>query len=633
MTQAAHQTESHIIRTLVSLSLGLPLLSIAWLLMDPEAASHATKLAACLTHCLYWATGPLATVMLALVLLLGLGARGHSSILARQKPSFSRHAWLAMLLTAGLGSSLVFWAGLEPARLLSATGASVTAERALAALAQAQFHWGVHAWVWALVCALLIGMRARGQSPSNLYSHRLARPQAAAASRRSLRTLVDLALLLGAVFGLLATLPLGARLITDGIAQLTGLGLGPPAAAVTLILVTLAAGASALAGLTRGIRPVALATSLLLLALLVAVWIGGGALAGAKLVIASLGESASQLPGLSFSTAPFAVDASAGSSNVASANLTDRLAESLNGSLAGTLANTGNGNWQGDWLQQDFIRWVVSAPLVGMFIAGISRGRTVRELLLAGLLVPALVGLIWIGLVGGLVLRPAVAGSLPLDAASLEALGVWGLFQHLPLAPAMLTLALLTALGLLIALLDSSIHALAAMTTSAGRKASWRLRLYWSLAVGLLSLGFLLIHPPRGDLVAQASALLFGVGTLIAMLALSLCTARTLLPAKGSWISPTRASGLAAESASGSAPAVALEQASKEEAVVVSGVVRVAGAPAVQGPAEAVAASGDVRIPGAPAVPGPAEAEAAAGDPSAPRSRQAHALATPTVLD
>jgi glycine betaine transporter len=528
------QVEPSIIRSLISLSLGLSLLTLAWLLMDPHVAAHARQLASCLSHCLYWANAPLATVLLVLALWMGLGARGRTPVLAEQPPAFSRITWLAMLLTAGVGSSLVFSAGLEPARILATSGAQPTPANALAALAQAQFHWGLHAWTWALLCALIIGAPGAGRSPSNLYSSRLPWSRRHQARQQSFGILVDLALLLGPLFALLATLPRAARLLTEGLAQLMGTPLGPMISAIILIAIIVLAALSALAGLARGIRPMALASSLLVLALMVFVWIGGDALAGIKLVIASLGEYPSRLVSLSFSpdffTGPFP------------APFPESFLEPFRTPL-GSASQPAGDIAPADWLGQDFIRWMLAAPLVGLFIARISCGRPARELLIGGLLIPPLVALLWISLAGGLLLRPAVAGVLPLDSASLDTISTWGLFAQLPLAPVALALALLAALGLVVAMLDSSLYALAAITTSGAREPSPRMRLYWSLALGLLSLGFLLIQPPHGDMAAQAIAMLFGVGTLVAILALSLSNARALVPRTGDRIAASFHSG------------------------------------------------------------------------------------------
>lgn len=486
--------EQRVIRSLISLSLGLPLLVLAWTLLDPAAARHARHITAFLNEGLYWVTPATATLLLVLLLWLGLGRLGKRPLAELRKPEFGRIAWFSMMLTAGVGSTLVVAPGFSamPAAFdAGLQGRGMDPDLFFAALTRIQVHWGLHAWAWVLLCASMLGLSMQSDPPSNLLSSRLRGRRSTALEHPVSRAFADLAFILAAVMTSAAALPLTAQAVTGGVEQLTGWS---PPAMTTAVLLTASAGAAALAafaGLRRGIRRAAILSALLLALLTYYVWMAGGALFGAKLVVASAGEYLSALPRLSFATAPFA--------------------DSTPGANAAVLAV--------EPTPSALVRWVLMAPLVGAFIARISRGRSVRELLLAGFSIALLVALVWISLIGGIMMRPEVLEGMAQGREALLSFDTWSLFARLPLHQLGMPLALLTAVALLVAMLAAASYALASWTTAAGVDPSPRMRFFWGAALGAIGLAVLLI---QGEREMQSAALVAGAATLAAILWLGL---------------------------------------------------------------------------------------------------------------
>ncbi len=298
------------------------------------------------------------------------------------RPEFSSFSWFAMLFGAGMGIGLVFWSIAEPIYHLQSNPfitpeMAGTPEAAQVAMRLTFFHWGLHPWaIYVFVGLTLAYFSYRKGLPltirSSLYpiiGNRIYGPIGHAA---------DIMAILGTVFGIATSLGLGVQQIATGLHHLTGIGffvmenaegnLVPSnVAMVTLIaLISGIATISVVSGVGKGIRILSefnLWLSITILAFFIAF---GPTRYLLNSFLQNLGDYIGHVVPLSFWS-----DANK------------------------------DGDWQGWWTAFYWGWWISWAPFVGMFIARISKGRTIREFVAGVLLVPTLLGFIWLTLFGG----------------------------------------------------------------------------------------------------------------------------------------------------------------------------------------------------------------------------------------
>jgi glycine betaine transporter len=328
------------------------------------------------------------TGLVVLGIALALGPTGRLRLGGpTERPAFGLLSWLAMLFAAGMGSGLVFWGVAEPlthARTLEALAAPGGPIEATA-MAITWFHWGLHAWaIYALSALAIAWFHTRRGLPET--------PSASIAAGwqgwlptpvcRGLGRTADLVAVVAVVFGVAGALANSIILLRVGIGAATDWA--PPPAALQLGLLALLAAAfmaSAATGIAHGIRWLSnlnLAVALLLMLVLLVL--------GAPAAVASL-----------------AADALA------------RWAEAMPAWSLSPIEMQADDAWADGWTITYLIWWIAWTPFVGLFIARISRGRTLRVFLLGVMLVPTLFSMLWFAVLGG--------GALAYDAANGAALG------------------------------------------------------------------------------------------------------------------------------------------------------------------------------------------------------------------
>ena len=285
---------------------------------------------------------------------------------------FSLKAWFAMLFAAGMGIGLVFWGAAEPLTFFTNPKPGVTgtdAELAQKAMSQVFLHWGLHAWAIYVVVGLSMAyaIHRKGRSVSMRWT---LEPLLGDRVKGKLGDAIDVVAIVGTVAGVATSLGLGVQQITAGFVHLGVIDEGTDTIRVLLIVaITSIAVVSVVSGLGRGIKwlsniNLGLAASLLLLVLVL-----GPTLFLLRSFVQNLGGYAADIVPLSFNTSAFA-----GEDGV---------------------------QWQGFWTTFYWGWWMSWAPFVGIFIARISKGRTIREFVAGVLLVPTLVSALWFSVLGG----------------------------------------------------------------------------------------------------------------------------------------------------------------------------------------------------------------------------------------
>lgn len=386
-----------------------------------------------------------------------------------EEPAFGLASWFAMLFSAGMGIGIMFYGVAEPITHFAnpPEGVGETAAAARRAMTITFFHWGLHAWGVYAVMGLAIAY----------FGHRLGLPLAI---RSTLHPLlgervhgaaghaVDVFAVFGTLFGLATSLGLGAMQINAGLARLVGVTESAGVQVVVIACITAAATASVVLGLDRGIRRlselnVALATVLLLFVLVA-------------------GPTVEVLTSLPLRVVDY---------------VAALVPQSVGYERFGDLA------WQKGWTLFYWAWWIAWSPFVGMFVARISRGRTVREFVVGVLAVPTLVSCLWFGVFGGSAL--ILDGRNPGIVAAVEgdiSMGLYALLERLPASGFSSALAALVVAIFFVTSSDSGSFVVD-MLTSGGHPDPpvWQ-RVFWAVSEGLVAAALLL----AGGLAALQSA-------------------------------------------------------------------------------------------------------------------------------
>lgn len=297
------------------------------------------------------------------------------------RPEFSNFSWFAMLFSAGVGIGLLFFGIAEPmfyfdntstwgypnnpfADLAGAT--AMTEARAVKAMTVTYFHWGFHGWaVYVMVGLCLAYFGFRKKLPLTLRSALY--PVIGDKVYGPIGHAVDLLAVFGTVFGVATSLGLGVSQMAAGLNHLFDVDPGVTTQIILIGVISAVATLSAVSGVGKGIRIISEWNIWLSIVLLAYFLFGGPAQWIMGLFVTSMGDYLWNFFPMGFKV--------------------------LNGELQSV--------WQGSWTIFYWGWWISWAPFVGMFIARISRGRTIREFMLGVMLVPTTIAFFWLCIFGG----------------------------------------------------------------------------------------------------------------------------------------------------------------------------------------------------------------------------------------
>ncbi len=392
------------------------------------------------------------------------------------RPEFSTFSWLSMLFSAGVGIGILFFSIAEPLTYFDNNphadhlGAQAADERrAVHALRVTYFHWGLHAWatyVIAGLCLAYFGFRKK--LPLTLRSALY--PVIGDRIYGPIGHGVDLLALFGAVFGVATSLGLGVKQMAAGLNVLIGVDPGVVTQIVLIAVISAVATVSAVSGVGRGIRIISewnIYFSIVLLAFFLCFgpteWLMG-------FLVTTLGEYLWNFVPMGFWTA----------------------------------GEVGDVQWQGDWTIFYWGWWFSWAPFVGMFIARISRGRTIREFTLGVMFVPTALGVFWICMFGGNALHMELhapdgvgtAGVLELVRADRLEAALYGTIERMTdfawLSWAVCALATFLLATWFITSSDSGTLVIATMLSMGDDHPPRRFRVVWGTTEGLVAAVLLL---------------------------------------------------------------------------------------------------------------------------------------------
>ncbi|RXR27174.1 BCCT family transporter [Oerskovia turbata] len=411
-----------------------------------------------------------------------------------EAPLFRLPVWFAMLFATGMGIGLVYWGAAEPLTHYASPKPGVTGEPAAlaqAAMGQSYLHWGVHAWAIYVVAglALAYAIHRKGRPVSIRWA---LEPLLGDRVKGRLGDLVDVFAVLGTVFGVATSLGFGVLQIGAGLGYLNVAEPGLALQIGLIVGITAVATLSVASGLGRGMKWLSNGNMILAGVLALTVLVVGPTLFLLRDYVQSMGYYLQNVIRLTFDTTAFQGDAGL--------------------------------EWQSAWTIFYWGWWISWAPFVGVFIARISRGRTIREFVMGTLLVPTLVTFLWFSVFGGSALYRQIFGDGGLVGPDGSVDTDTVLFQLLGDLPggAVLTVLAIAVIGVFFVTSADSGSFVVGMLTSGGdpHPAVWN-RILWAVLSGLLAVALLI----SGGLSAlQTAAILIALPFSVVMIGMALST-------------------------------------------------------------------------------------------------------------
>lgn len=438
-------------------------------------------------------------------------------------PQFSRWSWFAMLFSAGMGIGLIYWSVAEPLYHTSGNvfmptdwdlawdGAWQAAETSEAKKIIAQqsmdvtiFHWGIHAWAVYVIIGLSLAY----------FSYRRGLPLTVRSALYPIignniygwfGHLIDLIAIFGTIFGVSTSLGLGVAQLNAGLNHLVGLQISTTVQLFLIIIITLIATISAVTGVERGVKVLSelnmyISAFILLLFLLFSGFFS-------ELIIAffkNLGSYVLSLPKMAV--------------------------------VADASAKAGGYAWLPSWTIFYWAWWIAWSPFVGMFIARISRGRTIREFIIGVILVPSLLGAFWLSVFGDTALLNEIKGytdfsfsvgdkaytSVREVAINASSSATYALIDALSWAGAIKVLAAICVTVLIatyfITSADSGTLVVTTMLAAGSERPPRGQRIFWGFSVGAVAATLLYVGGEKALGALQAASITIGLPFVVILL-------------------------------------------------------------------------------------------------------------------
>jgi BCCT family betaine/carnitine transporter len=401
------------------------------------------------------------------------------------KPRYGYPGWLAMLFAAGVGIGLMFFGVLEPVAHTINTPIGVDPNDEAAAravgMAAAINHWGLHAWaIYAVVGLSLAFFCFNRGMPLTLRSAFY--PLFGNAVWGPLGHFVDTVAVLATLFGLAVSLAYGAEQISGGLNYLFDVPAGNLTKVILIMLIISIALASVVAGLDKGVKRLSELNMALAGLLLLFVMITGPTLVVISTIFKSVADYLYYLPGLS--------------------------------------------NWIGredtafyhGWTTFYWAWWISWSPFVGMFIARVSYGRTVREFITWVLIIPTCIGIIWMSTFGGTALDQLFTDGYRGVADSVPELALFKMLEGLPFTGIVSTISVFLIAIFFVTSADSGSLVMDIITAGGKMNAPVQQRVFWCLLAGMVATALML-----GGGMASLQALTVSVGLPFGVVLLIMC--------------------------------------------------------------------------------------------------------------
>jgi choline/carnitine/betaine transport len=445
----------------------LALAFVAWGLLTPSGLGSASGSALTWVETnLGWLFVVLASGFVVFVLWLAASRYGRIP-LGRdgEAPEFRTVSWIAMMFSAGMGIGLMFYGVSEPlSHYVSPPPGTVdgsTPEAARTAMATTLFHWTLHPWAIYAVVGLAIAYgtfrRGRRQLISAAFVPLIGRRRAEGPAGK----VIDVLAIFATLFGSAASLGLGALQIGSGMEILGWAGsVGNGVLVAIIAVLTAAFVASAVSGVAKGIQWLSNTNMVLAVVLAVFVFVAGPTVFILNLLPEAIGGYFSDLGEMAGRTEAAGGDAMA--------------------------------TWLRGWTVFYWAWWISWTPFVGLFIARISRGRTIRQFVTGVLLVPSAVSLIWFAVFGGAGIAAQRDGADVAGQATSEG-QLFGVLQQYPLATVMTLLVMVLVAIFFVSGADAASIVMGSLSERGTLAPSRRVVVFWGVVMGAVAAIMLLV--------------------------------------------------------------------------------------------------------------------------------------------
>ncbi|RDI46388.1 BCCT family transporter [Nocardia mexicana] len=386
-------------------------------------------------------------------------------------PEFKTVSWIAMMFSAGMGIGLMFWGVAEPlthfVKPPPGTADPQTDQAAETAMAQTLFHWTLHPWAIYAVAGLAIAYGTFRKGRSQLISA-VFRPILGRYSQGWGGKAIDMMAIFATLFGSAASLGLGALQIGAGM-EFNGWvdSVGKVSLVLIITALTIAFIFSAISGIDRGIQWLSNINMVLALIIALFVFVLGPTLFMLNFLPTALGDYIAKLPSMASRTA-----VSGGEAEKA---------------------------WLSSWTIFYWAWWISWTPFVGMFIARISRGRTIRQFVTGVLLVPSLVSLVWFVIFGGAgIFQQRETGDLTEANGSVDSNNaLFRLLDHYPIASFTAALVMILVAIFFVSGADAASIVMGTLSEKGSLEPSKVTVTFWGAATGAVAAIMLVIADPK----------------------------------------------------------------------------------------------------------------------------------------
>ncbi len=392
------------------------------------------------------------------------------------KPEFKKASWFAMLFSAGMGIGILFWSVGEPILhyVNPPFGTGKTIEAAQRSMQFTFLHWGLHAWgIYALVGISLAFFTFNKKLPLTISS--VFYPLIGDKIHGKLGKSINVLAVVATLFGLATSLGMGVQQVSAGLNHLTGLSDTTHMQVLLILIITLAATGSVVAGLSHGVKRLSQLNIIIGAFFLLFMLIVGPSLFIFSSFVQNTGAYLQNFFALSFWTETYT-----------------------------------QSDWQKSWTVFYWAWWISWSPFVGMFIARISRGRTIREFILGVLIVPTIITFLWLSAFGGSALFLELNGLADITTAvqSNVATSLYELLSNFPIAAFTSIMGIILVTSFFVTSSDSGSLVIDSLTAGGKLDAPVGQRVFWAMTEGGVA-AVLLIGGGLGAL--QTAAIVTGL--------------------------------------------------------------------------------------------------------------------------
>ncbi len=406
------------------------------------------------------------------------------------EPDYRRPTWFAMLFSAGMGIGLMFFGVAEPVMhfLDPPAGEGGSAASARDAMRITFFHWGLHAWaIYAIVALILAYFSYRHRLPLTLRSALY--PLIGDRIYGPIGHAVDIFAIISTLLGVATSLGLGVSQINTGLNHLYGLPISVPVQVGLIIATTALATVSVVTGLDKGVRRLSEVNLILAVILLAFVLIAGPTVFILQTFVQNTGSYLSNLVNTTFNLYAYEPN-----------------------------------DWIGGWTLFYWGWWLAWSPFVGLFIARISRGRTIREFVTGVLLVPTGFTLFWMTVFGDTAIHMILWGQVEDLGQAIEAnsaLALFAFLEQFPFAAVFSMVAILMVVVFFVTSADSGALVVDLLASGGVSPTPVWQRLFWAVSMGVVAIALLLADGLTALQTATiASALPFTLVLMICIIGL-----------------------------------------------------------------------------------------------------------------